>query len=190
MPARKKRHVDDDLLPLFTSPAPDSTADNQSRIRAPTAEIEQLQKNLDQLIKEREMLGYKKRAPRLDVGQRLHAIFKAVKEVAKWTLGEFLYHVFKLKNEDGTKFSRSSTHVATISQFLQGQTIYSPSDILDAWFRNRDGHVSTESDASKLMYSTDKPFREIGNPEVHTASTFRGFSCRVHDLLQNHIFVC
>ena len=49
-------------------------------------------------MKEWEMLGYKKRAPRLDVGQKLDAIFKAVKEVAKWTLGEFLYHVFKLKN--------------------------------------------------------------------------------------------
>ena len=104
MPARKKRRIDDDLLPLFTSPAPDSTADNQSLIRALTAEIEQLQKNLYQLIKEREILGYKKRAPGLDVGQKLDAIFKAVKEVAKWTLGEFLYHVFKLKNEDGTKF--------------------------------------------------------------------------------------
>jgi hypothetical protein len=57
MPARKKRHVDDDLLPLFTSPAPDSTADNQSRIKAPTTEIEQLQKNLAQLRKEREMPG-------------------------------------------------------------------------------------------------------------------------------------
>ena len=56
MPAQKKRRVDDDLLPLFTSPAPDSTADNQSRIRALTMEIEWLQKNLAQLTKEREML--------------------------------------------------------------------------------------------------------------------------------------
>src|SRR6202050_1360211 len=118
-------------------------------------------------MKEREMLGYKKRVPRLDVGQKLHAIFKAVKEVAKWTLGEFLYHIFKLKNEDGTKFSRSSTHAATVSQFLEGQTIYGPSDILDAWFRNPDGRVSTEPNASKLMYSTDKPFCEIG--PVHVA---------------------
>jgi len=54
------------------------TADDQSRIKALTAEIEQLQKTLDQLMKEREMLGYKKQAPRLDVGQKLDAIFKAV----------------------------------------------------------------------------------------------------------------
>ena len=113
------------------------------------------------------MLRYKKQAPRLNVGQKLDAMFKAVKEVAKWTLGEFLYHIFKLKNEDGTKISRSSTHAATVSQFLEGQTIYSPSDILDAWFRNPDGRVSTESNASKLMYSTDKFFCEIG--PIHVA---------------------
>jgi len=60
MPARKKRCINDDLLPSFTSPAPDSTADNQSCIKALTMEIEQLQKNLAQLMKEWEMLGYKK----------------------------------------------------------------------------------------------------------------------------------
>ena len=117
------------------------------------------------------MLGYKKQVPRLDVGQKLDAIFKTIKEVAKWMLGEFLHHIFKSKNEDGTKFSRSSTHTATVSQCLQGQTIYSPSDILDMWFWNSDGRVLTESDASKLMYSTNKPFREIG-PVRAVLSTF------------------
>ena len=133
MPAHKKRRVDDDLLPSFTSPASGSTTDH---IKALTAEIEQPEKKLDKLTKERETFRYKKRAPRLDVRQKLDAIFNVVKDVAKWTLGEFL---FKLKNEDGTKFHRSSTHAATVSQFLQGQTTYSPSDILDAWFRNSDG---------------------------------------------------
>src|SRR6266436_6033045 len=97
MPAHKKRRVDDDLLPSFVSPGSGSTADNQLHIKALTAEIEQLQKKLDKLTKEREMFGYKKRAPRLDVREKLDAIFKVVKDVAKWTLGEFLYHVFKLK---------------------------------------------------------------------------------------------
>src|ERR1700683_5611433 len=100
--------------------------------------------------------------------QKLDAMFKAVKEVAKWTLGEFLYHVFKLKNEDGTKISRSSTHAAQVSKFLVGQHIYSPAYILNAWIRKPDGRVSTEPNASKLMYSTtDKPFCEIG--PVHVA---------------------
>ena len=39
-------------------------------------EIEQLQKNLAQLMKEQEMLRYKNQVPRLDVGQKLDAIFK------------------------------------------------------------------------------------------------------------------
>ena len=116
MPAHKKRRVDDDLLPSFTSPASGSTTDH---IKALTTAIEQPEKKLDKLTKERETFRYKKRAPRLDVRQKLDAIFNVVKDVAKWTLGEFL---FKLKNEDSTKFHRSSTHAAMVSQFLQGQT--------------------------------------------------------------------
>jgi hypothetical protein len=78
MPAHKKRRVDDDLLPSFTSPASGSTADNQLHIKALAAEIEQLQKKLEKLTKERETFGYKKRAPRLDVRQKLDAIFKCL----------------------------------------------------------------------------------------------------------------
>jgi hypothetical protein len=91
-------------------------------IEALTAEIELWKKKLDRLTKEREMLRYKKQEPRLDVKQKLDAIFRAVKDVAKWILGEFLYHLFKLKNKDGTKFHHLSTHTTMVSQFLQGQT--------------------------------------------------------------------
>ena len=78
MPAHKKQRIDDDLLPSFASPASGSTADNQLDIKALTVEIEQLQKKLDKLTKERETFGYKKRAPRLDVRQKLDAIFKCL----------------------------------------------------------------------------------------------------------------
>jgi len=45
------------FLPSFTSPASGSTADNQLHIKALTTEIEQLQKKLDKLTKERETFG-------------------------------------------------------------------------------------------------------------------------------------
>ena len=112
------------------------------------------------------MLRYKKQAPRLDVRQKLDAIFRAVKDVAKWILGKFLYQLFKLKNEDGMKFHHSSTHAAMVSQFLQGQTTYSPSDILDVWLQNSDGCVSAESYELKPINSTNKPFHTIGTVVV------------------------
>jgi len=168
MPLHKKQRVDDETLPSFISPPTDNI---QSRIKALTAEIEQLQRTLDKLIKEREMLGYNKRSPRLSVVQKLNAMIKTIDDVAKWTLGEFLHHLFKLKNDDGTDIHRSPKHAAMTSQFLQGRTIYGPSDILDAWFRHPDGRISKESDASKLMYSTDTPFHKIG-PVRAALSTF------------------
>ena len=60
IPPHKKRRVYDETLPSFASPA--SAGDSQSLIEALTAEIELLQKKLDKLTKERELLGYKKRA--------------------------------------------------------------------------------------------------------------------------------
>ena len=63
IPPHKKRRIDDETLPSFGSPTPE--ADNPLRIEALTAEIKRLQNRLDQLTKVREMLGYKKRAPRL-----------------------------------------------------------------------------------------------------------------------------
>lgn len=77
------------------------------------------------------------------------------------SLGEFLYHTFKLEDEDGIKSGRSGEVAATVSQFLRGNTKYSPCDIIDAWFRNRDGRVSDASDASELMFSTTRPYSEI-----------------------------
>jgi hypothetical protein len=71
-------------------------------------EIERLQKILDKLMKEREMLVYNKRAPRLSFAQ---AMIKAIDDVVKWTLGELLCHLFKLTNDDGTDIHLSPNYL-------------------------------------------------------------------------------
>jgi hypothetical protein len=124
MPLHKKQRIDDETLPSFTSPPADNI---QSCIKALTTEIELLQRTLDKLIKEREMLGYKKRSPRLSVVQKLNAMIKTIDDIAKWTLGEFLHYLFKLKNDDGMDIHQSPKHAAMTSQFLQGQTRQTPS---------------------------------------------------------------
>ena len=70
-------------------------------------------------MKEREMLVYNKQAPRLSFAQKLDAMIKAIDDVVKWTLCEFLCHLFKLTNDDGTDIHRSPKHAAMMSQFLQ-----------------------------------------------------------------------
>ncbi|KAF8223745.1 hypothetical protein L208DRAFT_1025305, partial [Tricholoma matsutake] len=52
---------------------------------------------------------------------------------------EFLYEVFRLKNEDGYKVHRSKRHAGMVQCFLQGNTRHTPAMIIDAWFRNSDG---------------------------------------------------
>jgi hypothetical protein len=50
-----------------------------------------------------------------------------------WTIGEFLFHAFKTKDEEGDTVHRGGNHTMAISQFLKGKTLYGPAKILDAW---------------------------------------------------------
>ena len=54
---------------------------------------------------------------------KIGCMIKAIDGVAKWTLGEFLHHLFKLVNDDGTDVRRSPKHAAMMSQFLQGRKL-------------------------------------------------------------------
>ena len=70
--------------------------------------------------------------PRMTMEQKLQVVFAAISST-NWTIGEFLYHAFKTKDEDGDTVHRGGNHAAAISQFLKGQTLYGPAKILDAW---------------------------------------------------------
>ena len=75
------------------------------------------------------LLGYtqtstsvKKQKPysaRKTTPEKLEVVFTAIEE-AKWGLGEFLYEVFWLKNEDGDKVHRSKRHAGWFSAFCRG----------------------------------------------------------------------
>ncbi|KAM6488943.1 hypothetical protein JOM56_015579, partial [Amanita muscaria] len=52
-------------------------------------------------------------------------VFKAIDD-ANWVLGEFLCHLFRLKDEDGNKRHRSRQHAKLAPSFLQGMTRYTP----------------------------------------------------------------
>ncbi|KAM6491593.1 hypothetical protein JOM56_012985 [Amanita muscaria] len=92
--------------------------------------------------------------------QKLEDVFKAIDD-ANWVLGEFLYHVFRLKDEDGSKRHRSRQHAKLASSFLQGMTRYTPAMIVDAWFRDPDGCIPSSCTDEHLMYSTKIPYTEI-----------------------------
>ncbi|KAF8239855.1 hypothetical protein L208DRAFT_1171970, partial [Tricholoma matsutake] len=92
--------------------------------------------------------------------KNLEVVFMAIEE-AKWGLEEFLYEVFRLKNEDRDKVHHSKQHAGMVQHFLQGNTQHTPAMIIDAWFRNPDGCILAGSEEDSLMYSTDTPYLEI-----------------------------
>ncbi|KAJ7687941.1 hypothetical protein B0H17DRAFT_898529, partial [Mycena rosella] len=73
-----------------------------------------------------------------------------------WTLGEFLYRLFRRKEEDQT--ARSNQHAQAVSKFLTGDGEYTPSDILTCWMTSPYGAGSAQSPE---MYSTTTPYAEI-----------------------------
>ncbi|KAJ7692598.1 hypothetical protein B0H17DRAFT_864983, partial [Mycena rosella] len=73
-----------------------------------------------------------------------------------WTLGEFLYGLFRRKEEDQT--ARSNQHAQAVSKFLTGNGEYTPSDILTCWMTSP---YRAGSAQSPEMYSTTTPYAEI-----------------------------
>lgn len=67
--------------------------------------------------------------PRRDPKQKLDTIFQALAEV-NWTLPEFLYQLFRTKDEDGKDIQRTDRHAKYVQHFLQGTGKYTPGRIL------------------------------------------------------------
>ncbi|KAJ7449486.1 hypothetical protein B0H11DRAFT_2161915 [Mycena galericulata] len=76
-----------------------------------------------------------------------------------WTLGEFLFRLFRKKDEDTAP--RPIQHSQMVSKFLVGDGGYTPSDILTCWMTNPYGAFATDSPQSRDMYSTTTPYTSI-----------------------------
>ncbi|KAF8172930.1 hypothetical protein K438DRAFT_1772364 [Mycena galopus ATCC 62051] len=77
-----------------------------------------------------------------------------------WTLGEFLYRLFRSKDEDAP-VSRSNQHAQMVSKFLRGDGDRTPSDILACWMKSPYGAISQDSPGFDEMYSTTIPYTSI-----------------------------
>ncbi len=79
-----------------------------------------------------------------------------------WTIGDFLFHLCKVKDDDGNRVKgRSRTHAAMLSSFLGGKCSYTVSDIIEAWVQSSMGVPKKDSPKRDSMFSIDKHFREI-----------------------------
>ncbi|KAJ7691191.1 hypothetical protein B0H17DRAFT_1133962 [Mycena rosella] len=90
--------------------------------------------------------------------EKMKNVLDAIKSQG-WTLGEFLYRLFRCKDED--QATRSNQHAQIVSKFFKVEGDYRPSDILTCWMTNPYGAIPANSPPSTDMYSTTTPYTAI-----------------------------
>lgn len=79
-----------------------------------------------------------------------------------WTISEFLWMLFRLKDDNENDVPRTQSHGMTVQHFLSGTTKYTPIQIVDAWLRDPKGHATSVNHSEhNLLYSLDSPYTDI-----------------------------
>ncbi|KAJ6521644.1 hypothetical protein DFH09DRAFT_1331060 [Mycena vulgaris] len=78
-----------------------------------------------------------------------------------WTLGFFLYNIFRTRDIKGNEIHRSSTHSQMVSIFLTGRAKKSVAKIITEWMAHPVGRIPAHSPNLDLMYSTTVPYSDI-----------------------------
>lgn len=100
------------------------------------------------------------RRPRQTVSQKVNTILDLLKTF-KWTIGDFLYHLFAMQDSTGKAFDPTPTHYQMISKFLTGETSIPVAKILDMWLKSSYGLPDQEAEERKLEFSTTVNYLHI-----------------------------
>lgn len=100
-----------------------------------------------------------RRSPRTD-DEKLDEVLKYIQDNLNWSLGQFLYFLFRVEDDDGEEVHRRHRHAAAVSKFLRGQSTYTAAKILNAWLRTPDGIPKTSEEHAQ-MYQVGIPYLNI-----------------------------
>ncbi|KAK7059574.1 hypothetical protein R3P38DRAFT_2495738, partial [Favolaschia claudopus] len=92
--------------------------------------------------------------------QKLELVLESIQDQG-WTLGCFLYKLFRAKDDEGNEVHRSQTHSQMVSIFLAGRANETVADIVSEWMMHPDGRLPSSSPNSDLSFSTTIPYTEI-----------------------------
>ncbi|KAJ6616142.1 hypothetical protein B0H10DRAFT_1949352 [Mycena sp. CBHHK59/15] len=101
-----------------------------------------------------------KRKPVRTDAQKIESILDAIQE-QRWSLGCFLYNIFRIKDAKGNPIHRSPAHSQMVSIFLAGRGKKTVANIITEWMAHADGRIPETSPNWDLMYSTTIPYNEI-----------------------------
>ncbi|KAJ7758355.1 hypothetical protein B0H16DRAFT_1821687 [Mycena metata] len=104
--------------------------------------------------------GSSRRKPSRTNAQKIELILGTI-QTENWTLGYFLYQIFRAKDNEGGEIHRSSTHSQMVSVFLAGRSNETVADIIAEWMTHPDGRIPADSANSDLLYSTTVPYTDI-----------------------------
>ena len=113
--------------------------------------------NSEEPVRKKQRQSY---GPRRNTTDKLATVFNAIRD-ANWTLGEFLYYTFQTKDKNGQDVKRTTQHSMYATQFLQGQTTYTPGIILECWYHSADGRVHGGLAQEVPMYATTPVYMKI-----------------------------
>ncbi|KAK6972305.1 hypothetical protein R3P38DRAFT_2812341 [Favolaschia claudopus] len=101
----------------------------------------------------------KRQSPRTNT-QKLEVVLQSIQKQG-WTLGGFLYNLFRAKDDQGNEIHRTQTHSQMVSIFLAGRANETVADIISEWMIHPDGRIPSSSPNDDLMFSTTVPYTEI-----------------------------
>ncbi|KAJ6573695.1 hypothetical protein B0H10DRAFT_1837966, partial [Mycena sp. CBHHK59/15] len=97
--------------------------------------------------------GSKKRKPARTDAQKIESMLDVIQE-QRWSLGCFLYNIFRIKDAKGNPIHRSPAHSQMVSIFLAGRGKKTVANIITEWMAHANGRIPETSPNWDLMYST------------------------------------
>ncbi|PSR83603.1 hypothetical protein PHLCEN_2v5683 [Hermanssonia centrifuga] len=94
----------------------------------------------------------RKRKPKRTEEEKLEHMLGVLNKLT-WTLSEFLYMLFRVKDDQGQKVTRNQKHVGIVSCFLGGATKYTVGQVLEAWLCDSSRKPHHNSAKHSAMFS-------------------------------------
>ncbi|KAJ3005457.1 hypothetical protein NUW54_g4331 [Trametes sanguinea] len=87
-----------------------------------------------------------------------------------WTIADFLYHLFRLKDERGQEVRRDSRHGTIVGTFLAGGMRHTAAEVVSMWLQDQVGRPKRGTGEFAQMYSLDIPWEELRHARVALTS--------------------
>lgn len=112
------------------------------------------------------------------VQQKIEAVLTSIKTDVRWSLGEFLHHLFS----DETEFT-SNSRTQAVSKFLSGQTEHSPLSIIQLIYNNPHSYPKPGYFEREDMFSAKKVSSEIfyAKPAISTWALEQVVGCTIKE---------